>query len=961
MCKPLRQAQDRQPEQALEDELVAQLQTLSHTFVNIQNESDLLENLKQQLEIHNKTQLSETEFKKVLNHLNKGNVFERAKVLRDKMHLKKEDGTSVYIEFLNQTQWCQNQFQVTQQVTIEGKYKNRYDVTLLVNGLPLVQVELKRRGLELKEAFNQINRYHRHSFWSSYGLFQYIQMFVISNGVNTKYFANNRCQSFKQTFFWANEQNEKLTQLSEFTNVFLEPCHMAKMITKYTVLNETHRILMVLRPYQFYAVEAIIDRVKTGRKNGYVWHTTGSGKTLTSFKASQILIENPKVKKVVFVVDRKDLDYQTAKEFNSFSKGSVDSTDNTKILYKQFCDDTQLIVTTIQKLNNVISKSAYLKKMEALQNERLVFIFDECHRSQFGDTHKRITSFFKAAQMFGFTGTPIFADNAVKNAHGKRTTKELFEECLHKYVITDAIRDENVLKFAIEYVGRYKEKETGSTNLDIEVEDIDTKELIESPKRLEKIVDYIIANHDRKTHKRDYTAMFCVSSIETLIAYYDLFKKKGSEGAHSLNIATIFSFAPNEDDKDANGLLSDDVNLDPGSLTAHSRDKLDSYIGDYNQLYGTKYSTKDTQSFYNYYQDIAKRVKDYEKEGFDPKNRVDILLVVNMFLTGFDAKKLNTLYVDKNLKYHGLIQAFSRTNRILGEKKSQGNIVCFRNLKSATDEAITLFSNKEAKEIILMAPYEDYLGKINQAILKLQSITPTVDSVNDLPDEIAELAFVQAFRDILRLLNILGSFANFSYDDITLSLQEIEDYKSKYFDLCDKVKSNQQKEKVSILDDVDFELELIHRDEINVRYILSLLAKLKLADSRDYDAQKKVIFDLLSTDVQLRSKRDLIMAFIEKNLPEASSVNDVLDTFDRYWDEQQEKAIQKICIDEKVSYEGINTLIDRYMFSGRSPLRDDIVDILEVKPKIRERKTISERVIHKILDFVNVFVEGMEV
>ncbi|MDA8576319.1 HsdR family type I site-specific deoxyribonuclease, partial [Candidatus Marinamargulisbacteria bacterium] len=512
MCKPLRQAQDRQPEQALEDELVAQLQKLGHTFVKIKDETDLLANLKQQLEIHNNTQLTDSEFKKVLNHLNKGNVFERAKILRDKMHLKKEDGTSVYIEFLNQTQWCQNQFQVTQQVTIEGKYKNRYDVTLLVNGLPLVQVELKRRGLELKEAFNQVNRYHRHSFWSSYGLFQYVQLFVISNGVNTKYFANNRNQSFKQTFYWADKDNHKITQLSEFATLFLEPCHMAKMLTKYTVLNETHRILMVLRPYQYYAVEAIIDRVKTGRKNGYVWHTTGSGKTLTSFKASQILIENPKVKKVVFVVDRKDLDYQTAEEFNSFSKGSVDSTDDTQVLLDQFFDQyinkkgeevgSPLIITTIQKLNNVISKSAYLKKMETLQNERLVFIFDECHRSQFGDTHKRITSFFKAAQMFGFTGTPIFADNAVKNAHGKRTTKELFEECLHKYVITDAISDENVLKFAIDYVGRYKEKEINATNLDIEVEAIDTKELIESPKRLEKIVDYIIAHHKQKTHTR---------------------------------------------------------------------------------------------------------------------------------------------------------------------------------------------------------------------------------------------------------------------------------------------------------------------------------------------------------------------------------------------------------------------------------------------------------------------------
>jgi len=361
----------------------------------------------------------------------------------------------------------------------------------------------------------------------------------------------------------ADEKNDKLTRLAEFANIFLEPCHIAKMITKYMVLNETHSILMCLRPYQYYAVEAIVDRVKTGRKNGYIWHTTGSGKTLTSFKASQILTALPKVKKVLFVVDRKDLDYQTAREFNSFSKGSVDSTDDTKTLFNQFSDDTKLIVTTIQKLNNVISKPQFLTQMETLQNERMVFIFDECHRSQFGDTHKRITAFFKNAQLFGFTGTPIFADNAVKNALGKRTTKELFEQCLHKYVITDAIRDENVLKFAIEYVGKYKEKKTGPNALDIEVEDIDTKELIESPKRLEKIVDYIIANHDRKTHAREYTAMLCVSSIDTLISYYELFKKKRQQGDHDLQVATIFSYTPNEADQDANGLLADDIHLDP--------------------------------------------------------------------------------------------------------------------------------------------------------------------------------------------------------------------------------------------------------------------------------------------------------------------------------------------------------------------------------------------------------------
>lgn len=451
---------------------------------------------------------------------------EKAKTLRAKQHIIKDNGDNLYFEFINTEHWCQNQFQVTHQVTMEGKYKNRYDVTILINGLPLVQIELKRRGLELKEAFNQINRYQRHSFGANSALFQYLQIFIISNGVNTKYYANNRHQSFKQTFYWTDKENKRLTNIvNGFTSEFLEPCHISKMICKYIVLNETNKILMVLRPYQFYAVEALIDRVKNTNKNGYIWHTTGSGKTLTSFKASQILMNLPQVKKVVFVVDRKDLDYQTNKEFNSFSKGCIDGTDNTKQLVKQFSDDTKLIVTTIQKLNTAISKRQYLGKMEKLKDEKIVFIFDECHRSQFGETHNRIKSFFNNIQLFGFTGTPIFADNAVKNELGKRTTKELFADCLHKYVITDAIKDENVLKFSVEYVGRYKRKET-ATEIDIEVEDIDKKELMESPVRLDKIADYILAHHNRKTHNRDFTAMFCVSSVETLIKYYDILQRK---------------------------------------------------------------------------------------------------------------------------------------------------------------------------------------------------------------------------------------------------------------------------------------------------------------------------------------------------------------------------------------------------------------------------------------------------
>ena len=480
-----------QSEAILEENLLKQLELQEYDRVVINDDAELEANLKSQLEKHNKTTISYSEFKRVLNHLKKGSIFEKAKILRDKFVLPCDDGTTKYIEFLDSEHWCQNLFQVTSQVTVEGKYKNRYDVTILINGFPLVQIELKRRGLELKEAFNQTLRYKRHSYSANNALFNYIQLFVISNGVNTKYYANSKLESmsFKQTFYWTDKENKRIDNLEKFTELFLERCHLSKMVCKYIVLAEVPKILMVLRPYQFHAVESIIDRVSNSNKNGYIWHTTGSGKTLTSFKTAQILMKLPKVHKVVFVVDRKDLDYQTTKEFNSFSDGSVDGTDNTKALVKQFSDDTKLIVTTIQKLNTAISKKQYLAQMEELKDKHIVFIFDECHRSQFGETHLAITKFFTKNQMIGFTGTPIFAENASSNALGKRTTKELFDDALHKYVITDAINDDNVLKFSIEYVGRYKEKEGSETYRDIEVEDIDTKELLESDERIEKIVD----------------------------------------------------------------------------------------------------------------------------------------------------------------------------------------------------------------------------------------------------------------------------------------------------------------------------------------------------------------------------------------------------------------------------------------------------------------------------------------
>lgn len=946
----------KQPEAVLEEQLVDQLQKLGYGLVMLKDEKDVLSNLKQQLEKHNRIQFSDKEFDKVLNILNKGSVFEKAKTLREKQHIVKDNGENCYFEFINTEHWCQNQFQVTHQVTIEGKYQNRYDVTLLINGLPLVQIELKRRGLELKEAFNQVNRYQRHSFGANSALFQYIQIFIISNGVNTKYYANNRNQSFKQTFYWTDKENKRLTNiLNGFTSEFLEPCHISKMICKYIVLNEAYKIPMVLRPYQFYAVEALIDRVKNSNKNGYIWHTTGSGKTLTSFKASQIIMNLPEVKKVVFVVDRKDLDYQTTKEFNSFSKGSIDGTDNTKALVKQFTDDTKLIVTTIQKLNTAISKKQYLDMMSKLKDERIVFIFDECHRSQFGETHNRIIAFFNNIQLFGFTGTPIFADNSVKNELGRRTTTELFGDCLHKYVITDAIKDENVLKFSVEYVGRYRQKEDRETSVDIEVEDIDTKELMEHPSRLEKIADYIIAHHNRKTHNREFTGMFCVSSVDTLIKYYDIFQKKKLAGEHNLRIATIFSYTANEDDADANGFIPEELSVveEPKALYGlqiHSREKLDEFITHYNQMYDTKFSTKDSESFYNYYNDISKKVKE---------RKIDVLLVVNMFLTGFDSPTLNTLYVDKNLKFHGLIQAYSRTNRVLNEMKSQGNIVVFRNLKSRTDEAITLFSNKDAVDVIIMKPYEDYTSKFNEAYAELLKLTPTVDSVNGLQTEEDELEFVKAFRELIRIKNIMNSFADFQWNDLDIDEQEFEDYKSKYLDLYDKT-TGDKTEKVSILDDVDFELELIHRDEINVTYIIQLLIKLKASVSTDTEKTEKEIQNLLNTETDLRSKRELIERFIKENLPVIEDTDNVHEEFEKFWSEEQQKAFAQLVKDENLSPEKTERLIEGYLFSEKEPMRDEILELIQgEKPTILERKKLGDRILAKIIGFVDTFITGL--
>jgi len=949
----------KQSEQILEEKLIVQLQKLGYQYVAIKDDRGMLANLKIQLEKHNNFNFSQKEFEQIVNEVSKGSVFEKAKTLRGKLLVRLDNGETKHIELLNTEHWCQNQYQVTNQVSQEGKYANRYDVTLLINGLPLVQIELKRRGLELKEAFNQIDRYRKHSFGFGSALYQYVQIFVISNGVNTKYFSSFGAhkQEYLQTFHWANEDNKPLNNiLNGFTDTFLEPCHLSKIICKYIVLNETEKKLMVLRPYQYYAVENIIKKVSENivlngydiEKNGYIWHTTGSGKTLTSFKASQILSKIPAIKKVVFVVDRKDLDYQTNQEYDKFSKGCVSSADNTDDLIRKFSNPTErIIVTTIQKLNNAIS-GRNIHKMKAIQNQRMVFIFDECHRSQFGDTHKNIVSYFTNIQLFGFTGTPIL----VENSNGEKTTASLFGKCLHKYVITDAIRDENVLRFSVEYIQTFKKKEH---IVDLKIEQINEAEVFEAPERKEAIVDYILQYHKQKTQEGKYCAMMCVQDIDSVIKYYEIFKAKQREGQHQLKVVTIFSFAPNEDPLDYEIKPELSVVEEPRALYGlplHRRELLDAYIENFNKLYGTAHSTKDNQSFYNYYNDVAKKAKN---------NELDILLVANMFLTGFDSKYVNTLYVDKNLQYHGLIQAFSRTNRTHDKNKTQGNIVCFRNLKDKTDEAITLFSNKEAIDEVIVEPYGVYVDKFNKGVSLLKEITPQIDSVDDLYSEADQMKFILAFRNLMRLQKKMSHYTEFTWNDLAIEEQNFLDYSSKYQDLKEKITHAKGPDKTSILEDIDFELELIKRDTINVTYIIQLLVKLKLkGNKKDKESIEKEILNLLNTEVNLRSKRELIDKFIKENMLQIIEADDVDEEFTKFWDAEQQKEFAKIIEEENLSAEKTEKLIENYLFSERAPLRDEVLGLRnEGRPSVLKAREVADRILNRVLDFVETFINGM--
>lgn len=905
-----------QSEAQLEKQLLEQLVNQGYGQVIIKDEDELKKNFREQLYLHNQNKLegvpfTDKEFERVLRHLEGQSIYESAKRLRDKFILEREDGSEVYIEFFDSKDWSKNKFQVTTQTTVIGKYTNRYDVTLLINGLPLVQIELKRRGVDLKEAFNQIERYRKHSY---HGLYKYIQIFIISNGVDTKYFANtDRDLLYSLTFFWTDEKNNRISNLKDFSMEFLERCNISKIISKYMIINDTDKILMVMRPYQIYAVEALINRALNTNNNGYIWHTTGSGKTLTSFKASQILSNEPMIKKVFFLVDRKDLDSQTLQEFNKFEVDSVDTTDKTDTLVKQIKDITKpLIVTTIQKMSNAIKSPQYAYIMDKYKDDKVIFIIDECHRSQFGDMHKAISKHFRNAQYFGFTGTPRFKEN--KSQDG-RVTADLFEKCLHHYLIKDAISDGNVLGFSVEYVktfdGQFDEDDA------TKVKGIDTKEVYSSDERIRIVTNNILKIHPLKTRNREYTAIFAVESIPMLVKYYDEFKKYN----HNLKIAGIFSYGDNEDSE---------------CRDEHSRDSLERMIVDYNGIFDTNYST-DTYS--SYFSDVSKRVKTAQ---------IDILIVVNMFLTGFDSKTLNTLYIDKNLVYHNLLQAFSRTNRVEKSTKPYGNIVCYRNLKKNTDEAICLFSLTQNTDIVLMKSYKYYLKLFKEKLKELYLVALTPNDVDDIEGEVEKKRFVITFRDLSAVLIKLQTFNEFEFteDKLGISQQKYEDFKSKYFLIYDQVKKNEN-DKVSILADIDFSIEIMHTDKINVNYIMNLIRNI---DFDDEEKKRKDIQNIMSEldradNEELRLKIDLIKNFLEKVIPTVSSEDNVDELFSNYEETQRENEIKDFSYSIGLEENFIKEQVAEYEFSG-------IINHQEISNEVKGGLLIKKKNIKLIKDFI---------
>lgn len=933
-----------QSEAALEQEFLHLLTQQGYEYLPIHQEADLVNNLRRQLEALNDYTFTDGEWKRFFREsivgANDGIVEKTRRIQQDHVQVLRQDsGAAKNIYLLDKKNIHNNRLQVINQYEEEGgSHSTRYDVTILVNGLPLVHVELKRRGVAIREAFNQIKRYQRDSFWGSSGLYEYVQIFVISNGTHTKYYSNTTrnshvkeaaqnkskgkktSNSFEFTSFWSDGNNKVIADLVDFTKTFFAKHTLLNLLTRYCVFT-AEELLLVMRPYQIAATERILNRIQiasqykqggTLEAGGYIWHTTGSGKTLTSFKTAQLACRLPYIDKVLFVVDRKDLDYQTMKEYDRFEKGAANGNTNTAVLQRQLEDpQARILVTTIQKLAVFIRKNP----RHPVFKQHVVIIFDECHRSQFGDMHTAIAKHFKNYHLFGFTGTPIFAANASAGKHPDlRTTSQAFGDRLHTYTIVDAINDGNVLPFRIDYVSTMGEREGIE---DSEVRAIDRERAMGAPERIKNVVAYTLEHFDQQTKRNSYyslkgqrvagfNSIFAVSSIPMAMKYYQEFRRQLTEAGRDLTIATIFSFAPNEEDPE-DGLPEEGFETE--GLDKPSRDFLDSAIQDYNAVFHTNFDTS-SDGFQNYYKDLSARMKARE---------VDLLIVVNMFLTGFDATTLNTLWVDKNLKMHGLIQAFSRTNRILNSVKTFGNIVCFRNLQKATDAALALFGDKEATGMVTLLDFNSYYYGYED-LEKEEEVPGYIDLVAELLEtypldqpiegEKKQKAFINLYGSILRLKNVLTAFDEFQGKE-GMSERAFQDYQSKYIDLYQKYRPRENGDREDINDDIVFEMELVRQVEVNIDYILILVSQYHDSNCKDKEILTK-IDKAIDSSIQLRSKKDLIHDFIRTM--DASTV------VDRDWtlfvQKQKDAELDTIIAEEKLKPEETRRFVDNSFRDG---------------------------------------------
>jgi type I restriction enzyme R subunit len=986
---PYRREANYQSEAELEKSFIEQLQTQAYEYLPITTEQELIENLRCQLEILNDYQFSNTEwdqfFKSKIANQNNG-IEEKTTIIQEDhiQLLKRDNGTDKNIYLVDKVNIHNNRLQVINQYVVDnGQRSNRYDVTVLVNGLPLIHIEIKKRGVDIKEAFNQINRYNRESFWAGCGLFEYVQLFVISNGTYTKYYSNTTrfahikelgtniirkgkrtSNSYEFTSWWADGNNHPITDLMDFGRTFFAKHTLLNLLTKYCVFT-SDKLLLAMRPYQIVATERILGQINVSNNyktygsingGGYIWHTTGSGKTLTSFKTAQLASKLPFVDKVLFVVDRKDLDYQTMKEYDKFEKGAANSNTNTAILKKQLENpNAHIIITTIQKLSVLIKK----QKNHSVYNQHIVIIFDECHRSQFGDMHTAITKAFKKYHLFGFTGTPIFAKNSSSNSRvDLKTTAQAFGSKLHTYTIVDAITDKNVLPFRIDYISTMREEENIK---DEKVYNIDREKALAAPKRITNIVTYIREHFDQKTKRNSFyqlkdrrlagfNSIFAVSSIEVAKIYYTEFQKQmaGLPSDKQLKIATIYSFSANEDPE--NGMIDDENPEDTSSLDQSSRDFLEAAIQDYNKIFKTNYDTS-SDKFQNYYKDVSQRVKDRE---------IDLLIVVNMFLTGFDATTMNTLWVDKNLRLHGLLQAFSRTNRILNSIKTFGNIICFRNLEKATNESIALFGDKEAGGVVLLKTYDEYYNGYKNGD---KDVRGYVDLVNDLQEnyqvgeqiigEQAQKDFIKLYGAILKVKNILTTFDEFAGNEL-LTERDVQDYHSMYINLYNDFRGKNKGDNENINDDIVFEMELIKQVEINIDYILQLIRKYHEGHLKD----KEIVISIskaIDSSVELRNKKELIEQFIESLTP-TTNVDDDWHTFvDEKKLEELDSIIAEENLDKDETYKFLNNAFrDGFVQSTGTAISKVLPPVSRFSPT-GERTKKRETVLEKLGAFFNKF------